>query len=278
MRIRDYRNEAKICLKEKNARFIYMLAFFVVMFLLYIIPEMLSATMGKLLADALKIGFQLIGQVMAVGLWAIALRIYRSEDFGFLNLVGYFYRIGSVILYQLFLLLICIPLLLISLAIIILAGANIGWGTTNFDVSAVAGGWFLIILAFAILIVPMIIFSIVYALWKFILIDNPDMSTTESMRKAREMSRGHRWEIVKLYLFYCLFLFLILLAGSAVMGILKYFLIMSLSAKVFLEFVVYGLGSLAIGYTFGAELNVSLAMLYDNLLFEEEETPNVYYN
>ena len=56
----------------------------------------------------------------------------------------------------------------------------------------------LTLLGTLLFIVPGIMISYSYTLGNFIMIDEPDISFEDAMKKSKEMMKGHRWELFKL--------------------------------------------------------------------------------
>lgn len=62
-----------------------------------------------------------------------------------------------------------------------------------------------------LLIIPGIIASLSYAMTFYILVDNPDMSSLDAISKSKELMKGHKWQLFKLWLrfialgFLCIF-------------------------------------------------------------------------
>lgn len=78
-------------------------------------------------------------------------------------------------------------------------------------------------LGFLLLIVPGIILSIAYSMTFFILVDNPNFTAVEAMKKSREMMYGFKWKFFCLCLrFIGWFLLSIITLGIVLLWIVPY--------------------------------------------------------
>ncbi len=67
------------------------------------------------------------------------------------------------------------------------------------------------VVGFILLIVPGIIVLIVWHFFGYVIVENPETSATEAMRRSAEITKGHRWELFGLGL---------LLVGINILGLL----------------------------------------------------------
>jgi uncharacterized membrane protein len=51
------------------------------------------------------------------------------------------------------------------------------------------------LLGFILLIVPGIIVLIVWQFFGYVIVENPQTSATEALRRSAEITKGHRWEL-----------------------------------------------------------------------------------
>ncbi len=99
-------------------------------------------------------------------------------------------------------------------------------------------------LGFLLLIVPGIILSIAYSMTFFILVDNPNFTAVEAMKKSRELMYGFKWKLFCLGLrFIGWFLLSIITFGIALLWVAPY-------------------------------MQVSFAKFYDDLLINKNESVN----
>jgi hypothetical protein len=67
-------------------------------------------------------------------------------------------------------------------------------------------------------IVPGVIFAIVFHFYGYVLVENPELGPTDSLKKAADLTRGHRWELFGLFVV----LFLINIVGllACIVGVI----------------------------------------------------------
>ena len=49
-------------------------------------------------------------------------------------------------------------------------------------------------------IIPGLIFAVVYHFYGYVLVENPSTGAMDSLKKAADISRGHRWELFGLFI------------------------------------------------------------------------------
>ncbi len=74
----------------------------------------------------------------------------------------------------------------------------------------------LIIIAGCLLIIPGVIFSYMYSMSYFIILDNPNLSVVECMKKSREMMQGRKWNLFCMHFSFIGWFLLFLLVASIV--------------------------------------------------------------
>src|SRR5262249_42214458 len=74
-----------------------------------------------------------------------------------------------------------------------------------------------VVIGLILCIIPGVIFAVVYHFYGYVLVENPSMGPTDALKRAADISRGHRWELVGLFIV----LFLINIVGllACVVGV-----------------------------------------------------------
>ena len=73
----------------------------------------------------------------------------------------------------------------------------------NDFIHIVGGIWWMYLFSFLwslLFVIPGVIKGISYSMTPFILIDRPDVGARDALKLSMEMTRGHKWEIFKMYL------------------------------------------------------------------------------
>ena len=135
-------------------------------------PEWVGALLGILgifavaatvIALVVAIVLFVIGSPISLGYHRHALNLLDRQESGVGTLFGQFHRLGDALTMNLF-------------------------------------RAFLIFLGILLLFVPGIILSYSYAMADFILLEDPNCSGSEALRRSRAMMRGHKWDLFMLHL------------------------------------------------------------------------------
>lgn len=175
-------------------------------YLVFLIINIITSFIGEesALSSIISLALFIIEIPLGFGLVFSLFKLYKGEDttyFEFLNLGFSNFKRAWGITWQMFLKMLLPIVLMIISYILIIVSVSMSIYSLFISSSAVGTASLLLLIGGILLVVSSIwstILSYYYQLSYFIAIDNPDLTSKESVLKSRELMTNNRWNLFKL--------------------------------------------------------------------------------